>query len=104
MPVVVGKRQGLKALKLIQEVRDILPGPDKGRSNTYLPGSVDYVAALPGPPGKKGGKYAEPMNFDTPGRIQRIPQFEPDHGARIQNTLETLKQIINKSPQRKDGG
>jgi hypothetical protein len=98
LPVVVGKRQGLKGMKLVTEVRNVAFGDDIGRSNTYLPGSVDYSGAFPSPPGTTGGGgHAGPMDFSTvTARMQKAMQFQPQKPA-VQNTLEMLKAIIGKS-------
>jgi hypothetical protein len=88
MPRVVGKRQGLKAVKLRMDVRNVPQGPGFERSNTHLPGSVDYVAAANAPTGLKGGKPAAPVDF----KEHILTQFLPDLG--VQGTLQRLKEIV----------
>ncbi|KIM86267.1 hypothetical protein PILCRDRAFT_816216 [Piloderma croceum F 1598] len=94
LPVVVGKRQGLKAMKLAAQVQDVLPAEtDNARSNMHMPGSADYVAASPLP--GKHGEHVAPMNFDDPARVKRFARYKPDNSA--QNTIDILKDIIRNS-------
>jgi len=101
LPAVVGKRQGVKGIKLQAEVRNISPGLDNiKRSNTHLPGSVDYIAAFPAPPVKKIGRHAAPMDFASmSARRQNIPtSFQP--AGHTMNWLDSV--LKNKTQQ--DGG
>ena len=92
MPRVVGKRQGLKGVKLRVEVWDVPLGPDFKRSNAYLPGSVDYVAAAIAPSGRKGGRRAAPMDFkNAPARMR----FQPE--GKVRNVIKDLMAIIQKA-------
>lgn len=101
-PRVVGKnRHGLKGVKLRLESRVIPSGPEVGRSNSHMPGSVDYVAANPAPAGIKGRKHAPPMDFNNlrSGR-QRAKQFTPQHKNESANStiINVLQRIISTKP------
>ena len=91
-PIVVGKRQGLKGMKLRADVRIVDPTRTDGRSNMHRPGSAAYVNAPPPPRGKKGGEYPQPSNFIT--RPYVFKQFKPDPSVSAVETLEVLRSII----------
>jgi hypothetical protein len=93
LPCVVGKRQGLKAMKLQTEVRNVIPGKEFERSNTHMPGSVDYIAGAIAPPGKKGDKKATPSTFTSVAARMRNVEL-----TKVQNRdklMESLKTIIS---------
>jgi len=98
LPVVVGKRQGLKAMKLLTHVQDTVPlDADNKRSNPHMPGSADYVAAPP-LSWRKGssGEQTKLVNFDDPARVKRYARFRSEDDT-AQNTIEILKNIIKNS-------
>jgi hypothetical protein len=96
-PVVVGKRQGLKGMRLRVQVQDVVPvEEDNARTNWYMPGSAEYVAALPPPSGQKGGVVTAPLDFDDPARVKRFARYKPDQNS-SHDTIQMLKEIIRRS-------
>jgi len=93
LPCVVGKRQGLKAMKLRTEVRNVIPGNEIGRSNTHMPGSVSYVAGAAAPAGRKGGKRSVAMITSAVADHFR----KVDKGSKRNRTdiIGNLQRIIN---------
>jgi len=98
-PVVVGKRQGLKGLKLITQVQNIVPAEqDNARSNPYIPGSAAYVAASPSPPPPSKEQMPTPSNFDDPARTkQQASAHYQAQRKKGENTIQILKDIIEKA-------
>ncbi|KAF7986585.1 hypothetical protein HWV62_26350 [Athelia sp. TMB] len=92
-PVVVGKRQGAKAVKIRGEVQIERKGYASERSNNYTPGSQAYAGALASP-----GAGSGVANFSVPPVPKRSlrAKWEPSGGSKA--TLETLRAILGGQP------
>ena len=96
MPRIVGKnRQGIKGFKARLEVQGVPEDEERNRPNTHLPGSMDYINAVPSPRGRIGSKKSAPANFDFARMTQRAAQWTPTRSSDTQRTMDVLQSIIN---------
>lgn len=92
VPRTVGKsRQGIKGIKQRMALRGVGPEPEFGRSNSYMPGSLAYVAAIPSPRGKKGDPVV-PLDLASTNKVTRAPKWFPEN---TRSTIGLLKDLIS---------
>ena len=97
IPRIVGvNKQGIKGFKARLEAQAAPKDEERNRSNTHLPGSLDYINAAPSPRGRIGSKISAPANFDFARTTQRATQWTPNRSSDSQRTMDVLQSILNR--------